>query len=85
MTTQLDCSIGIKKETTYGTAVVVDQFLEFTSESFDRKATFVQGEGLRVGARVARSGRRSLGREDVLFNAAATADGQFLIQSILED
>lgn len=27
----------------------------------------------------------SLGREDVLFNAAATADGQFLIQSILED
>lgn len=63
MTTQLDSSIGIKKETTYGTAAVVDQFLEFTQESFDRKATFVQGQGLRVGSRVARSGRRLLGEE----------------------
>ncbi len=65
MTTQLDCSIGIKKETTFGTPVVVDQFLEFTSESIDRKPTFVQGSGMRVGARVPRAARRSLGREDV--------------------
>ena len=63
MTTQLDCSIGLKKETTYGTGVTVDQFLEFTSESLDRKATYVQGKGLRVGARVARADRRYLGKE----------------------
>lgn len=63
MTTQLDASIGLKVETIYGTAVVVDQFLEFTSESFDRKADFVQGQGLRVGSRVDRAERRSLGKE----------------------
>ncbi|HMT22181.1 MAG TPA: Asp-tRNA(Asn)/Glu-tRNA(Gln) amidotransferase subunit GatC [Promineifilum sp.] len=48
-----------------------------------------------VGADIAHVARRnvmrddvvapSLSREDALFNAAATADGQFLIQSILED
>lgn len=63
MTTQLDCSIGIKKETVYGTGVTVDQFLEFTTESLDRKATYVQGKGMRVGARVARADRRYLGKE----------------------
>jgi hypothetical protein len=63
VTTQLDASIGIKVETTYGTPVTVDQFLEFTDEGFDRKAEFVQGEGLRVGSRVDRAARRSLGAE----------------------
>ena len=63
MTTQLDASIGIKAETVYGTGVTVDQFLEFTSESFDRNADFVQGQGLRVGSRVDRAARRSLGKE----------------------
>ncbi|MAP64044.1 MAG: hypothetical protein CMH34_09950 [Microbacterium sp.] len=63
MTTQLDCSIGAKKETAYGTPVVVDRFLEFTEESLDFERTFVQGEGLRPGSRVARSGRRVLTRD----------------------
>lgn len=63
MTVQLDSSIGMKKETTYGTAVTVDQFCEFTSESLDRKAEYLQGSGLRVGSRVARSGRRLLGKD----------------------
>jgi hypothetical protein len=58
MTTQLDCSIGLKAEDTYGTAVVVDQFPEFTEETLDWAATFAQGAGLRVASRVARSGRR---------------------------
>lgn len=58
MTTQLDCSIGIKEESAYGTAVVPDQFLEFVSESLDDNRTFVQGAGMRVGARVARADRR---------------------------
>lgn len=60
MTIQADCSIGFKKETTYGTAVTVDRFLEFTSESLDFEREFYQGEGLRPGSRVARSGRRVL-------------------------
>ncbi|MBW9094640.1 hypothetical protein JNB62_13165 [Microbacterium jejuense] len=57
---QADCSIGFKKETTYGTAVTVDRFAEFTSETLDFERTFYQGNGLRPGSRLARSGRRSL-------------------------
>lgn len=48
-----------------------------------------------VGADIGRRARRnvmredvivpSLDREDALFNAAATADGQFVIQSVLEE
>lgn len=60
MTTQLDCSIGIKKETTYGTAVTVDRFLEFTEESLDFARTFYQGSGMRPGSRLARSARNVL-------------------------
>ncbi len=62
MTTQLDASIGIKKETTYGTAVVVDRHFEFLTESLDYNMNMVQGAGLRVGARVPRATRRSVGQ-----------------------
>lgn len=60
MTIQADCSIGFKKETTYGTAVTVDRFLEFTSESLNYDRDYYQGAGLRPGSRLARSGRRVL-------------------------
>lgn len=63
MTIQADCSIGLKKEPTYGTAVVVDRFLEFTSESIDFDRTFYQGQGMRPGSRLARSGRRALTKD----------------------
>lgn len=63
MTTQLDASIGMKLETVFGTPVTVDQFLEFTDEGFDRKPEWAQGKGLRVGSRVDRAARRSLGQE----------------------
>jgi hypothetical protein len=63
MTTQLDCSLGFKKEPVYGTAVTVDRFLEFTEESLDYDRQFTQGSGLRPGSRVARSGRRALTRD----------------------
>jgi hypothetical protein len=62
MTTQLDCSLGLKKETTYGTFAVPDQFLEFTSESLDANLEFTQGAGMRVGSRVDRGGRRVLAK-----------------------
>lgn len=58
MTTFQDCSVGVAKESTYGTAVTVARFVEFTEETFDYSKNVVQGEGLRVGSRVARSGRR---------------------------
>lgn len=58
MTNFLDSQFGIKKETTFGTAVTVDRFYEFLSAPFKMDKAIKQGEGLRVGARVARSGRR---------------------------
>lgn len=63
MTTQLDCSLGLKKETTYGTGVTVDRFPEFIDESLAWNPTFVQGAGMRVGSRVARSRRRVLAKQ----------------------
>lgn len=63
MTIQADCSIGIKKETTYGTAVTVDRFLEFTSETLDYEREYYQGSGLRPGSRLARSARRILAKD----------------------
>jgi hypothetical protein len=62
MTTQLDSSIGIKKETTYGTAVVVDHFPEFLSEKMKWKPNYLDGKGLRPGSRVSRAERRSLSK-----------------------
>lgn len=63
MTIQADCSIGFKKEVTYGTGVTVDRFLEFTEESLDYARTYVQGTGMRPGTRVARSARRVLAKD----------------------
>ena len=64
MTTFQDCSIGLSKESTYGTAVTVARFLEFIDESLDYSKNVVQGEGLRVGSRVARSARRVVTTSD---------------------
>lgn len=74
MTTQLDCSIGLKKETTYGTAVVVDRFVEFVDESLAWNPTFVQGAGMRVGSRAARSARRVLAKQ--------AAGGDFTVEAV---
>jgi hypothetical protein len=60
----LDASIGIGVESTYGTAVTVDRFYEFTDETIKWKPTFVQGQGLRVGTRLARNDRRKLGKQE---------------------
>lgn len=53
-----DSSIGIGVESVYGTSVTPTRWYEFLSESFDYDKTVVQGKGMRVGAKVARSGRR---------------------------
>jgi hypothetical protein len=64
MSIQLDASIGLGKETTWGSAVVTDRFFEFVDESIEWKPTFLQGAGLRVGSRVQRSSRRKLGKQE---------------------
>jgi hypothetical protein len=58
MTTQQDCSIGLKKETTYGTYATPDLFLEHTSETLQSNLTRVQGKGMRPGSRAPRAARR---------------------------
>ena len=81
MTTQLDSSIGIKKETTYGTAVTVDHFPEFLSENFEWKPSYMVGKGLRQGSRVSRVERRVLGRNwvegDIEIEACSRGVGIF--------
>ena len=40
---------GFKKETVWGTAVTVDKFFEYNSESFALDQTYYDGVGLRAG------------------------------------
>lgn len=49
--------LGVKKETTYGTAVTVDRFFEFTSESMKLDTGRAESRGLRTGQRAPRSDR----------------------------
>ncbi len=58
MVASLDASIGFGTESTYKTGVVPTRWVEFTDETLDWKKNIKQGQGLRVGSRVARSGRR---------------------------
>lgn len=62
MTTQLDSSIGIVKEPTYGTTTTVTHFPEFLTENFNWKPAFMQGHGFRQGSRTPRNERRALGK-----------------------
>lgn len=63
MPTQLDCSIGLAKETGYGVPATVSRFPEFVDESLAWNPTFVQGAGMRRGSRVARANRRVLAKQ----------------------
>ena len=60
MTNTLDCQFGLKKESAYGTPVVVDRFLEFKTVPFKKEKGVVQGEGMRVGSRTDRADRRTI-------------------------
>lgn len=48
--TGVDAQIGFGKETTPGTAVTVDHFVEFVSETMDRNPTWIEPAGLGLGA-----------------------------------
>lgn len=65
MTTQQDAAIGFKKETTYGTAVTVDKFVEFLSEEFAWMPEFSEGAAMRYGKRMLASNRRVKVKEQV--------------------
>lgn len=60
MATFQDCSVGFTAESTYKTYIAPTKWVEFIDESFDFKKGVKQGEGLRVGGRVPRSGRRTV-------------------------
>src|SRR4051812_15460681 len=47
--TGLGSQLGLKKETTWGTAVVVDKFFKFESETFALDRTYVDPIGLQAG------------------------------------
>lgn len=50
--------IGFKAESTWGTLVTVDRFLEFTSEGLERRQNVAASNGIRSGRRYGGSGRR---------------------------
>jgi hypothetical protein len=81
VTTTQDCSIGIGVESTYGTGVTVTRWFEYLDESLDFRKNIKQGQGLRVGARVARSGRRVIPSADGGgdFSMEATSKGMGLL------
>lgn len=59
MVTFQDASIGLSPaEASYGTNTTVDRWYEFLDESLQFQKNIKQGQGLRVGGRVARSARR---------------------------
>lgn len=83
MATPQDVSLGFGTESTYKTGVTPTRWPEFTEESLNWDKSIKQGVGLRVGARVARSGRRVVtsaqGSGD--FTMEATSKGMGLLWS----
>lgn len=73
MTSTQDASVGIGTEISYGTGVTVTRWFEYVDESFDFKKGTKQGQGIRVGGRVARSTKR--------VNPTADAGGDISIEA----
>lgn len=55
--TGLDAQVGYKLESTVGTEVTVDKFIEFNSEGFEFNPGWIEPEGLRVGSKFKRGAR----------------------------
>ncbi|QPE05311.1 hypothetical protein IT882_04380 [Microbacterium schleiferi] len=60
MASMVEHQLGFKKESTFGTAVTVDRFLEFNSAPPKFEKTIEQGDGARPGGRVERGKHRSV-------------------------
>jgi hypothetical protein len=78
MTIQSDYTVGLGKETTYGTPVTPTRFLEADS-SIKESVTTKQGNGMRPGHRVARGDRRVVVKRassgDITLDAMSTGLG----------
>lgn len=57
--------VGVKTETTHGTAVTVDRFYEFNSESIEGDIGRLESQGIRAGNRILRSDRWAVGAKTV--------------------
>ncbi len=72
--------LGFAEETTWATAVTPDRFVEFTSESLERRQQVAVSEGIREGRRIRGAGRR-ITRNDaggtVNFEVATSGFGLF--------
>lgn len=61
----LDAQLGFKAETVWGTAVTVDHFVEFNSESLTNEPTFLEPTGLRPGVKHKRASRVRISRRTI--------------------
>ena len=61
----LAAQVGLKTETTWGTAVTVDRFTPLISESMTEKIERLESAGIAPGARVLRSGQWATGNVEV--------------------
>ncbi len=61
----LAAQVGLKTETTWGTAVAVDRFTPLISESMTEKIERLESAGIAPGARVLRSGQWATGNVEV--------------------
>ncbi|WP_422934980.1 phage tail tube protein [Sinomonas sp. P47F7] len=79
--TQQDASLGIGREGAYGIGVTPTAFPEYLTESLKWKPEFKQGQGLRVGSRLARAPRRALVKQqaegDIELELATKGLGKF--------
>lgn len=82
MATLLDHSYGMSSETTYNTPVAVSRHFEaLFGSAHDWDPNVLQGKGLRVGSRFARSGRRiaAVGKGKVAISVEAASKGLGLL------
>lgn len=61
----LDAQLGIGVESTWGTAVTVNKFFEFLSESLNMTPTYLDSAGIRAGQRYKRVTRTIISRKNV--------------------
>jgi hypothetical protein len=82
MTTQLDASVGIVREPSYGTTTTVTHWPEFINETLEHKFDIKQTAGFRAGSMVDRVERRVIGKQweegDIELELAARGCGIFL-------
>lgn len=69
----LSGQVGYKAETTYGTAVTVDRFSEFLSESVNKNITYLDSAGLKAGQAYKRASRVVQSRSSVSGNVVMEA------------